>query len=73
MDSTCPICAGPCYYGMFPNGVGYTCPKCGHIDADAANVLADAALIVAERVIDLFGDNPEGYETPMQIRASLGI
>jgi len=40
---------------------------------DADLIMADAARIVAERVIDLFGDNPEGYETPMQIRASLGI
>ena len=44
-----------------------------HTCRDADLILADAARIVAERVIDLFGDNPEGYETPMQIRASLGI
>jgi hypothetical protein len=39
---------------------------------DADLILADAARIVAERELDLWGDNPDGYETPMQIRASLG-
>jgi hypothetical protein len=40
---------------------------------DADLILADAARIVAERELDLFGDNPEGMEEPYQIRASLGI
>lgn len=40
---------------------------------DADLILADAEKIVAERELALWGDNPEGMESPFEIRASLGI
>ena len=40
---------------------------------DADVILADAAKIVAERELEIWGDNIEGMESPFEIRASLGI
>jgi len=45
------------------------CQTCRDTDL----ILADAARIVAERELDLWGDNPEGYESPYQIRSLVGI
>jgi ribosomal protein L37AE/L43A len=72
-NNTCPICGRGCYASNTTKGMCYTCPKCGHISADAANVLVSARAIVAERELEIFGDNPESMETPYQIRASLGV
>ena len=36
-------------------------------------IIADAKMIVAERDELLRNDNPEGLESPFEIRASLGI
>ena len=62
----------------------HTCIRCGRLNdcslyllcqdcRDADLILADAAKFVAERDLEIWGDNPEGMETPMQIRASLGL
>ncbi len=40
---------------------------------DADVILADAKAIVAEREELLQDDNPDGMESPFEIRASLGI
>ena len=71
-NGTCPICSGPCYSGTTPDGKIHTCPKCGHIPGDAA-VLQNAADFVAFRDAEIWGDNPDGMETPFEIRASLGL
>ena len=30
-NAICPICKSPCYSGAIPNGMSYTCPKCGTV------------------------------------------
>ena len=68
-NGTCPICSSPCYSGVTPGGTIHTCPKCGQVDS----VIQAAAAFVAERDELIWGDNPSGYETPYEIRASLGL
>jgi len=68
-NGTCPICSSPCYSGVTPGGTIHTCPKCGQVDS----VIQAAAAFVAFRDAEIWGDNPSGYETPYEIRASLGV
>ena len=59
MTEVCPICAGPCYSGLAPDGKFYTCPKCHTINAQDVKVLEAAARIVAERDAILFDAQDE--------------
>ena len=64
LEKKCTRCGKPTGCQLYA-----LCQTCRDTDI----ILADAAQVVEEREELLWDDNPERYETPMQIRASLGI
>ena len=67
------IAINPDWEKWYDAAPGKTCGEMLPLMIEHNLLIAAAARIVAERELEIFGDNPEGMETPYQIRASLGI